>query len=108
MDSSIQTTRTGLEEERLMQLRKDKMALTEEVAHLRNEWALAQRQAQNARRQVQILHQDLKKLKDDHTETLAQKLKWRNSLKQSFWQAREAVGMQVEPALHNALPFWSM
>ena len=36
-EMSAQTTRTGLEEERLIQLRKDKMALTEEVANLKNE-----------------------------------------------------------------------
>ena len=59
-EMSTQTTRTGLEEERLIHLRKDNMALTEEVEHLKNEWALAQHQHQDSRRRVEVLHRELK------------------------------------------------
>ena len=72
---STQITRTGLEEERLIQLRKDKMALTEEIANLKNEWALAQHQYQNARRHEEILYRELQKLKDEQQRMLNQKLK---------------------------------
>lgn len=39
-DCRAQTIRTGLEEGRLIQLRKDKMKLNDEVTHFCNEWAL--------------------------------------------------------------------
>ena len=51
------------------------MALTEEVANLKNEWALAQHQYQNARRHEEILHRELQKLKDEQQRMLDQKLK---------------------------------
>ena len=41
-ECGVQTTRTGLEEQRLVELRKEKIKLTDEVTHLRDEWALAQ------------------------------------------------------------------
>ena len=103
-ESSAQTDRTGLEEERLIQLRKSKVKLTDEVAHLQNEWALTTQRLHDERQQVQILHRNLMKLKEEQETVLQQKLKvakQKASLKPIYlasmggcWHARRACVAQ--------------
>ena len=71
----VQTDRTGLEEQRLVELRKDKMKLLEEVAHFRNEWALAEGNYQENRHQVQVLQRMNQKILEECENTLQQKMK---------------------------------
>ena len=74
-ESSAQTNRTGMEEHRLVELRKDKTKLQDEVSHLRDEWALTQGNFQEYRRQVQILQRENDKLKEELESTVQQRMK---------------------------------
>ena len=64
-----------MEEQRLVELRKDKTKLQDEVSHLRDEWALAQGNFQEYRRQVQILQRENDKLKEELESTVQQRMK---------------------------------
>ena len=74
-ECGVQTTRTGLEEQRLVELRKEKIKLTDEVTHLRDEWALADQRFRDARQQSLALHRESQKLKQEQEDTIKQKLK---------------------------------
>ena len=70
----MQTDRTGLEEQRLVELRKDKVKLLEEVAHFRDEWALAEGNYQDRRHQVQVLQRMNQDILEKCKEILNQKV----------------------------------
>lgn len=74
-DSATQTMRTGLGEQRLIELRKEKIALTEQNRHLREEWAVAQHAQRDAQRQLQALAREHKSLKENQQATFDQKFK---------------------------------
>ena len=74
-ENEAQTTRTGLEEQRLVELRKENITITKQNQRLKEELAVSEQARQDAQRELRLLAKEHHKMKEMQEADFNQKFK---------------------------------